>query len=284
MGVPVSYSESEDEFNQTIEQLIGGESNELINELGLPTSRIRFYDSILYIYARLADANVLDIMLPVTTYKQGVLLCYYIKIDTNGRLLDFTRTWYNYSGYHSERHLCQLPISSRNYLYDPFNKHGYKPYEPGQIPVPLDYYECDYSIEKKRDKAPVYWSQIKSPWLAKEEELISAAVSGNPEARLQLYWNDTSNGMYWLCRAANQGFPKARYRIAQLYEFGDDGVPMNIAQAYMWYNLAAQACHPWSRKDATRIATHMLTKDELQKTKDMIEQWSPIDCDNWPKI
>ena len=84
---------------------------------------------------------------------------------------------------------------------------------------------------------------------ADESELTVAAESGNPEARLQLYWHDTGEGMYWLCRAANQGYPKARYRVAQLYEFGDDGVNQDLVRAYMWYDLAAQACHPWARKD-----------------------------------
>jgi TPR repeat protein len=143
----------------------------------------------------------------------------------------------------------------------------------------VDYYECNYEEEQRKKEKPVYWKPVKYLWSADENELTIAARSGNPEARLQLYWNATN--LYWLCRAANQGYPKARYRFAQLYEFGDDGIGKDLKHAYLWYDLAAQACHPWARKDALRISQVLLTDDEPQDATRMIEQWSSVDCKSW---
>jgi TPR repeat protein len=173
-------------------------------------------------------------------------------------------------------------VSSKNYLYDASGKS--QPYNPKKVPVPVDYYECNYEEEQRKKENPVYWKQVKYPWSADKEELTTAAESGNPEARLQLYWHHTSDGLYWLCHAANQGYPKARYRVAQLYEFGDDGIGRDFKRAYIWYDLAAKACHPWARKDALRVSQRFLTDDQRNDVSHMIEQWSPLDCKSWSDL
>jgi len=279
MGIPVSYSEEENQFERDIEQLIGSNAAAVEGKLGHPTSRVRLYDSTVFIYARVAEANVLDLLVPVATYKNTALLCYNLVFDANNQLVKFGRGWYAYSGYHSPRHLCQMWIDSKDYRYEPSGKA--QQYDPENVPVPEDYYECDYNEEKIKEEKPVYWKPVKYLWSADEEELTVAAESGNPEARLQLYWHDARDGMYWLCRAANQGYPKARYRVAQLYEFGDDGVGKDLIGAYMWYDLAAKSCHPWARKDALRISRDSLSEDERVEAALMIEQWSAIDCKSW---
>jgi len=280
LGMPVSYSEEENRFEQDIERLIGSDTAAVEEKLGHPTSRVRFYDSTVFIYARVADANVLDLLFPVATYKSTALLCYSLKFDANDRLVEFGRWWYAYSGYHSQQNLCHRWISSTDYSYDPYERA--RPYDPENVSVPIDYYECSYEEEQRKEEKTVYWKPVKYLSSADESELTVAAESGNPEARLQLYWHDTGEGMYWLCRAANQGYPKARYRVAQLYEFGDDGVNQDLVRAYMWYDLAAQACHPWARKDALRISHDSLSEDERRDVTHMIEQWSAIDCKSWP--
>ncbi|MES9937691.1 MAG: hypothetical protein ABW153_14695 [Sedimenticola sp.] len=281
MGVPVSYSESEDQFNQNIEKLIGNDSVAVEETLGHPTSRIRFYDSTVSIYARIAEANVLDLMVPVGTYKSTVLLCYTLMFDANYRLTNFSRGWYAYSGYHTPRHLCQLWVNSKDYRYDLFDSP--QPYNPKNVPVSEDFYECNYEEEQRKASRPVYWRHVKRLWLAHEDELTVAAESGNPEARLQLYWNDTREGQYWLCLAANQGYPKASYRVAQLYEFGDDDVTKDIQRAYLWYDAAAKSCHPWARKDAQRISHDLLNRGEQYNTRHMMDEWMPLDCKEWPR-
>jgi TPR repeat protein len=294
MGVPVSYSEEEDQFEREIEQLIGSNTVDVEQKLGHPTSRIRLYDSTVFIYARVAEANVLDLMIPVATYKNMALLCYNLLFDANGQLAELEKNWYDISdfgypvfGPQSPRGLCQKWISSKYYLFEAFGKQKWslnfgQQYDPKVAPIPQRYYECNFEEEQMKRESPVYWKQVKYLWSASDEELLAAAESGNPEARLQLYWNNNRElGMYWLCRSANQGYPKARYRIAQLYEFGDDGIDKNLLSAYLWYDLAAKACHPWSRKDAIRISSELLSEDDRRDATRMIEQWSPLDCKNW---
>lgn len=279
MGFPVDYPEDEDRFQEKIEQLIGSDINTIDAQLGEPTSRIRFYDSIIYIYARVTETTAVG----AGVFQADVLLCYALNFDENNLLVDFKRNWVSYSGYHKPRNLCQRGIDSRDfYQYGPWVKQKSKPYDPDDAPIPRDYYECDYAEEKAKREKPVNWKSVRFLFSASEEDLTEAAQSGNPGARLQLYWHDTKDGLYWLCRAANQGYPKARYRIAQLYEFGDDGVEKDFLRSYVWYDLSAKACHPWARKDASRISHDSLSEEQRKEAQTMIEKWVPIDCTSWP--
>ena len=278
MGFPVDYPEEEDNFKNKIEQLIGSNINAAEKQLGHPTSRIRFYDSITYIYARVTTTTAVG----AGVFDAPVLLCYDLKFDENEILVDFRRDWIAYSGYHKPKALCQMWIDSRDYYqYDPWVHGKAIPYEPDKIPVAKDYSECDFTVENAKREKPVYWNTVRFLFSASDAELTAAAKSGNPGARLQLYWNDTADGLYWLCRAANQGYPKARYRIAQLYEFGDDGLEKDLLRAHAWYDLAAKACHPWSRKDAIRISSELLNEDKIKKSNVLIEQLVPLDCSSW---
>jgi TPR repeat protein len=278
MGFPVDYPEEEDRFQDNIERLIGSDIHAVEKQLGDPTSRIRFYDSITFIYARVTTTTAVG----AGVFDAPVLLCYDLKFDENEILVDFERNWISYSGYHKPKKLCQMWIDSRDYYqYDPWEKRKSILYEPDKIPVTQDYYECDFAVEKAKREKPVYWKSVTFLFSASEAELKAAAKSGNPGARLQLYWNDTEDGLYWLCRAANQGYPKARYRIAQLYEFGDDGFEKNLLLAHAWYDLAAKACHPWARKDTLRISSELLDEEQIKKSNMIIEKIIPLDCSSW---
>jgi len=45
----------------------------------------------------------------------------------------------------------------------------------------------------------------------------------------------------WLLKAAGRGLVAAQFNVAKLYENGDEGIPMNLADAYRWYLIAAKA-------------------------------------------
>ena len=284
MGFPVDYPEAEDRFNQNIELLIGSDANTVEKQLGQPTSRIMFYDSIIYNYARTTDVLAVG----VGVFHSKAMLCYKLKFDESNQLVDFRRYCKGYSGNYTSKYECQRWLYSRDYydydpFYDPWFERKDKPYDPDTAPIPNDYYECDYVEEKAKREKPVSWESVSTRYFhnASEEELTVAAESGNPAARLQLYWNDNEYGLYWLCNAANQGYAKARYRIAQLYEFGDDGVDKNLLHSYMWYDLAAKSCHPWARKDALRVSHDSLSEDQRKEAQKMIDEWTPIDCSSW---
>lgn len=282
MGFPVDYPETEDRFQQNIEELVGSDANTVETKLGRPTSRIRFYDSTIYNYARATDVLAVGI----GVFHSKAMLCYKLKFDESNQLVDFRRYWKGFSGNYTSKYECQRWLYSRDYydydpFYDPWFERKDKPYDPDTAPIPKDYYECDYVEEKAKREKPVSWKSVRFLFSASEEELTAAAQSGNPGAQLQLYWNDTEDGLNWLWGAANQGYPKAQYRIAQLYEFGDDGIEKDLLRSYVWYDLAAKACHPWARKDASRILHDSLNEEQRKEAEEMVEKWVPVDCSSW---
>lgn len=52
---------------------------------------------------------------------------------------------------------------------------------------------------------------------------------------------DTPGALIWLRRAAEKGLVDSQFNVAKLYETGDKGVPVDLAEAYKWYLIAARA-------------------------------------------
>jgi len=79
-------------------------------------------------------------------------------------------------------------------------------------------------------------------------EWLPLAQDGNPEAECQVgvaYLNGTgisqdfSRGLYWLKKSSDDGFPYARFVLADVYSRGYAGVPVNQELAYYYATLAA---------------------------------------------
>ena len=236
-------------------------------KLGLPTSRVRFYESVIYLYVQERSFS-----------KGPRYICSYLRFNSDDQLVDYSRVGpYSYPITWSTRKWCQHPFRSEGYVYDPWVSTRYKPYDPKNNPIANKYFECDHEEYKTKGIENVYWQPVNT-WTQYEDELVVAAESGNPLARLQLYWNNADDGLYWLCLAANQGHPNAQYRIAQLYEFGDDGIEKNFKRSYAWYVLAARSCHPYARKDAIRVSNYFISQNERVTVENKLENWSIIDC------
>jgi TPR repeat protein len=267
---PFSFSSSSvsNQLNlEDAQQLINQDPAVIEEKLGQRISRIRFYDSSIHIYAYVTA--------------RSSIVCSNLKFDFKDELVALSQRELSYSGLWSPRSICHVRISQYDnaYSYDPWKDAKLRPYDPDKVPVPVDYYECDYQEEKERALKNTYWKQVRIVWTTPTDQLIAYSEAGNPEARIQLYWNDAKEGVYWLCLAANQeGCPKASYRLAQLYEFGDDGVDKNLTLAFVWYDHAAKTCHPWARKDALRIYQDFLSDKERQEAEYLINHWTDADC------
>ena len=84
--------------------------------------------------------------------------------------------------------------------------------------------------------------------------------------------------MIWLCRAADQGYADAQYRLGVLYRHGRTGsVPQDIERAYMWYRLAADNRHIWADAEADELAAQM-ESEQLASAKTLIAEWEPKQC------
>lgn len=97
------------------------------------------------------------------------------------------------------------------------------------------------------------------------------ADNGDAEAQVTLgiVYRDGSDGppqdyaeaAAWFQRAADQGNPMAKFNLGQMYENGR-GVPLDLVQAHMWYNLAA------TRFDSR---THAMTRSLAFERRDAVE-------------
>ena len=114
------------------------------------------------------------------------------------------------------------------------------------------------------------------------EQLLSRAEQGDREAQLQLYWNtvayDISSAHRWVCRAADQGHPDARYRIGLLYHYGNEGLPRDSVWAYVWYSLAANT----GNHNAARTLewfTPEIQPSQIKEGDRLIHAWRPGECE-----
>lgn len=77
---------------------------------------------------------------------------------------------------------------------------------------------------------------------------LPMAQDGNPEAQCQIgvdYLNGTgvsqdfARGMYWLVKSSDAGFPYARFVLADVFNRGYAGQPVNYEKVYYYASLAA---------------------------------------------
>jgi len=127
-----------------------------------------------------------------------------------------------------------------------------------------------------------YWIHRASVMALTSTQLREKADAGDAEAQLQLYWNTVSNdareARKWLCRAADQRHPEALYRMGLLYRYGNEGMPQNLGQAYLWYSLAANAGSVNARKVLQALVPKM-KPDEVTRGDRLLKAWKPGQCD-----
>jgi len=110
-----------------------------------------------------------------------------------------------------------------------------------------------------------------------------AAKEGDAEAQLQLYWSIPSpNRLKWLCRAADQGLPEARYRLGVLYEHGSEILPKDNVKSYQWYMLSTDLSDDWAggaREAAARRIYEKLTPKQMTEAERLVSEWHPGQCE-----
>ena len=164
-----------------------------------------------------------------------------------------------------------IPYSIRNVLWSRFEKYSTND-KAASIAT-----NKEGAIEEHH-KSP---DDVKLIEPAETEMLEITAQAGDVEYQLQMYWNTLApESLKWLCRAALQGNPEARYRLGFLCEHGKETVKDNV-KAYQWYRLGGDVGGVWgggaARKAAKRMARN-LTSEQLAEGEQFIAEHLPDQC------
>jgi hypothetical protein len=110
------------------------------------------------------------------------------------------------------------------------------------------------------------------------------ACRGEPDLQLQRYFSlvetDPTAAHRLLCKSADQGHPEARYRLALLFEHGEEGFARDPVQAYMWYVLAGESGKYWGGKHALRLKQEVLSPEQLAEARQAVQAWRPGQCES----
>lgn len=128
---------------------------------------------------------------------------------------------------------------------------------------------------------------LKWAWLGYEPRseisritLENAAKQGDAESQLQLFYlnPNSSDGLRWLCRAADQGQSHAQNELAGLYWKGGRGIGKDLSRAYMWYALAIKNGHDEYSWKLEKLKGAM-TSEQIVRAKVILAQWRPGQCE-----
>ena len=115
-----------------------------------------------------------------------------------------------------------------------------------------------------------------------ESRLWHRAVEGNREAQFELGDKQFKDGApedkraawYWLCLAAQQRHAEAQYRLGLFYREGLDPVRRDLANAYLWYELAADRRVSGAAEDRAAVARD-LSPAQIAAAERRAIEWQP---------
>ena len=85
---------------------------------------------------------------------------------------------------------------------------------------------------------------------------------------------DVAEAVKWYTQAANQGLMPAQQNLGVIYTTGEVGVPMNLVQAHLWFNLASKEnSSAGSRRDRLKAK---MTPAQLAEAEKLFKEWKPV--------
>ena len=134
----------------------------------------------------------------------------------------------------------------------------------------------------KRSYTEIYAHRSDEKLRAASEQ-SSKAYQGEADIQLQHYFDlieaDPTAAHQWLCKSADQGHSEARYRLALIYEHGNESFEKNPVKAYMWYVLAGESGKYWGGKHAFRLQQEVLAPEERAAARKAVQEWRPGQCE-----
>lgn len=106
------------------------------------------------------------------------------------------------------------------------------------------------------------------------------AEEGDPVAQLRLYnLIDDPENLFWLCRAADQGYPAAQKEVGRLYWEGLRGVRRNRVRAHVWFSLSASTDHNESEvQEMLAKYDKEMTSEQIAEAERELATWTPGQC------
>jgi TPR repeat protein len=117
--------------------------------------------------------------------------------------------------------------------------------------------------------------------------LRERAANGDPEAQFTLGKNyeagrgglkqDYAEAYRWYRQAADTGDPFAQTSVALLYRFGK-GVPQDLVQSYMWFQLAVDRLSGPDRDSIAELrdaAGRRMTPGQIREAERLAREWKP---------
>jgi len=107
------------------------------------------------------------------------------------------------------------------------------------------------------------------------EEWRPLAEKGMIEAQYNLgllYFNghgvdaDPVEALKWYLAAAEQGYARAQFRVAELYEADEGGIDQDLIQAHFWYCIARNQKYPNAKKRKRKVAD-LMTPEEIAQSE-----------------
>jgi hypothetical protein len=152
----------------------------------------------------------------------------------------------------------------------------------------------------------VAWLELKRRAEDADAEAIvqirKRAYEGDPEAMhsYAALLEDRSESWKWICRAANQNYPKSQGLVGHYYRQGLDPIKQNLLKAYVWYKLAESNGFQAGEVTSEYIITEAgpqccklipfsetlaneMTPSEVAEAKRLVAEWKPnsAQCDEW---
>ena len=84
---------------------------------------------------------------------------------------------------------------------------------------------------------------------------------------------DDAQAAVWISKAAQQGDGYAQATLAALYQAGR-GVPLDLIQAYKWYQLSQRSSRTDS-SDQLRELASVMSKGQIADAERMATEWRP---------
>lgn len=81
----------------------------------------------------------------------------------------------------------------------------------------------------------------------------------------------------WFEKAALRGVVDSQYNLGVLYESGQ-GLPQNLAEAYVWYGIAARQGDQYAKQHLDVLKTK-ITEDDVTRAKSRVAEFKPVSID-----
>jgi uncharacterized protein len=115
------------------------------------------------------------------------------------------------------------------------------------------------------------WEQAARKGDGSAEFMLGLAYEAGGEGTVQ----DLPLAASWYRKAADQGLSAAQNSLGKLYMNGN-GVPRDLMQAHMWFNLAATRGDPQAARNRETVAGQM-TAQQVEDAQKQARDWRPND-------